>query len=75
MKNYFWRPKPIGAKADINQHRDEQRRLEAKVAELESIAQPNNMEAAALRTYRHFLAQLLASKANAADRIGRRAAT
>lgn len=70
--SYFWTPRPISLKADVARHREEQARLEAKIAELEMIAHPTDMEARALRAYRSFLTQLLQSKAEVTSKIGRR---
>jgi hypothetical protein len=72
INKYFWNPKPLGLKADIKQHLEEQRKLEDKIIELESISNPDDMQIRALRVYRHFLAQLLQSKADVVSKIGKK---
>lgn len=71
MANYFWRPKPIGLNANIKQHMKEQGKLERKIEELENIEHPTEMEIRTLRTYRHFLTQLLQSKADIVSKLGK----
>jgi hypothetical protein len=65
---YFWN-KAKGLNADIERHRAKEQELEAKIAELEGKEDP--MSIAALRTYRRFLYQLQASKANVVSKIGK----
>ena len=66
---FFW-DKAKGLNADIERHRAEEKRLEAKIAELEGKEDP--MSIAALRVYRRFLYQLQVSKANVVTKIGRK---
>lgn len=69
---YFWRPKPVGLKKDIEQHRLEEKALRTKIAELEVIPDPTPFQERALRTYWYLLDQLLQSKANTASKIGKK---
>jgi hypothetical protein len=67
---YFW-DKANGLNADVERHRAKEAELDARIAELE--ARPNDpMAVAALRTYRRFRAQLLQSKAEVVNKIGKR---
>jgi hypothetical protein len=65
--NYFWRQ--CALKADIERHRVEERKLDARIAELEQ--KTDQMSVAALGAYRHLRAQLLASKAEVVSNIGK----
>ena len=66
---FFWN-KANGIKADVERHRAKEAELDSRIAELE--ARPNDpMAVAALRTYRRFRAQLLQSKAEVVDKIGK----
>jgi hypothetical protein len=69
MMKWFWQDAK-GVKADVERHRAKERELDAKIAELEGKDDP--MSIAALRTYRRFRAQLLQSKAEVVDKIGKR---
>lgn len=71
MVSYFWK-KAAGANADIERHRDEERKLVQRIEELEAQDQNDPMVRQSLRTYRHFLCQLQQSKADAVDKIGRK---
>ena len=66
---YFW-DKTKGLKADVERHRAHEAELDAKIAELEGKEDP--MSVAALRVYRRFRAQLLQSKADVVNNIGKR---
>lgn len=66
---FFWN-KAKGLNADIERHRAEEQRLEAKIAELEGKEDP--MSIASLRAYRRFLYQLHLSKANIVSKIGKK---
>ena len=67
---WFWQDAK-GLKADVERHRAKEAELDAKIAELE--ARPDDpMAVAALRVYRRFRAQLLQSKAEVVDKIGKR---
>jgi BMFP domain-containing protein YqiC len=67
---YFWN-KVKGLNADVERHRAKEAELDARIAELE--ARPNDpMAVASLRTYRRFRAQLLQSKAEVVDKIGKK---
>ena len=67
---FFWN-KANGVNADVERHRAKEAELDARIAELES--RPNDpMAVASLRTYRRFRAQLLQSKAEVVDRIGKK---
>jgi hypothetical protein len=67
---FFWN-KANGVNADVERHRAKEAELDARIAELE--ARPNDpMAVASLRTYRRFRAQLLQSKAEVVDRIGKK---
>ena len=72
--SYFWTPanKRIGVSADIDRHRLEEEKLEAEILELESLANPTSLHLRSLRIYREFLAQLLQSKAEAVNKLGRK---
>jgi hypothetical protein len=66
---WFWQ-KAKGLKADVERHRAKEAELDARIAELES--RPNDpMAVAALRVYRRFRAQLLQSKAEVVNKIGK----
>ena len=67
---WFWQDAK-GLKADVERHRAKEAELDARIAELEK--RPDDpMAAAALRTYRRFRAQLLQSKAEVVNKIGKR---
>ncbi len=66
---WFWTDAK-GVKADVERHRAKEAELDARIAELESKDDP--MSVAALRVYRRFRAQLLQSKAEVVDKIGKR---
>ena len=67
---WFWQDAK-GLKADVERHRAEEAKLDARIAELE--ARPDDpMAVAALRTYRRFRAQLLQSKAEVVSKIGKK---
>ena len=66
---FFWE-KAKGLKADVERHRAQEAKLDARIAELEAKDDP--MSVAALRTYRRFRAQLLQSKAEVVTKIGKR---
>jgi hypothetical protein len=66
---FFWGD-TRGLKADVERHRAKEAELDVRIAELE--ARPNDpMTVAALRTYRRFRAQLLQSKAEVVNKIGK----
>lgn len=67
---YFWNP-PKGLNAKIELHRVEQKKLEDKIADLETQEQ-TEMVKRSLATYRNFLCQLLQSKAEAVSNIGKK---
>jgi hypothetical protein len=66
---WFWQDAK-GVKADVERHRAKERELDARIAELEGKDDP--MSVAALRVYRRFRAQLLQSKAEVVDKIGKK---
>jgi len=66
---YFWN-RAQGLKADVERHRAKEQELEEKIAQLEGKEDP--MSIASLRTYRRFLYQLQASKANVVSKIGKK---
>jgi phytoene/squalene synthetase len=66
---FFW-GEAKGLKADVNRHREHEAKLDARIAELEGKDDP--MSIAALRVYRRFRAQLLQSKADVVNKIGKR---
>ena len=67
---FFWN-KAKGINADVERHRAKEAELDARIAELE--ARPEDpMAVAALRAYRRFRAQLLQSKAEVVDKIGKK---
>ena len=66
---WFWQDAK-GLKADVERHRVKEAELDARIAELEGKDDP--MSIAALRTYRRFRAQLLQSKAEVVDKIGKK---
>lgn len=67
---FFWN-KANGVNADVERHRAKEAELDDRIAELE--ARPEDpMAVAALRTYRRFRAQLLQSKAEVVNKIGKR---
>ena len=69
MTRFFWQ-EAKGLKADVERHRAQEAELDAKIAELEGKDDP--MSVAALRVYRRFRAQLLQSKADVVNKIGKR---
>ena len=66
---FFW-TRTRGLDADVERHRAKEAELDAKIAELEGKDDP--MSIAALRVYRRFRAQLLQSKAEVVDKIGKK---
>ncbi len=69
MIKFFWGDAK-GVKADVERHRPKEAELDARIAELEGKDDP--MSVAALRVYRRFRAQLLQSKAEVVNKIGKR---
>ncbi len=69
MIKFFWGDAK-GVKADVERHRAKEAELDARIAELEGKDDP--MSVAALRVYRRFRAQLLQSKAEVVNKIGKR---
>ena len=67
--SYFWE-KANGVNADLERHRVHEAELRERIAALEDKDDP--MSQAALRTYRHFLNLLLASKAQVLEQLGRK---
>ena len=67
--SYFWE-QAKGVNADLKRHRNREAELRAKIDELEGKDDP--MSIVVLRTYRHFLCQLQASKAEVVEKIGRK---
>ena len=67
---YFYGDKSLNA--DIERHRKEEIKLREKIKELESIENPSNFDVRALRVTRHFLNQLLQSKADITSKIGKK---
>jgi hypothetical protein len=65
---WFWQDAK-GLKADVERHRAQEAELDARIAELEDQEDP--MSVAALRSYRRFRAQLLQSKAEVFNKIGK----
>ena len=68
---FFWGDTK-GLKADVNRHREHEAKLDARIAELEGKAEAGPMDIAALRVYRRFRAQLLQSKADVVNKIGKK---
>jgi hypothetical protein len=66
---FFW-DKAKGLNADVERHRAKEAELDARIAELEAKDDP--MSIASLRVYRRFRAQLLQSKAEVVNKIGKR---
>jgi predicted secreted Zn-dependent protease len=66
---FFW-DKAKGLNADIERHREKEKELVAKIAELEG--QDDEMSIASLRVYRNFLCQLQQSKADVVTKIGKK---
>ena len=66
---FFWN-KATGLNADIQRHREKEKELVAKIAELEGKEDP--MSIASLRVYRNFLCQLQQSKADVVTKIGKK---
>ena len=66
-KQKFFFGKVAGLNADIERHRDYEKDLRQKLAEYEEEGNEN-----LIRTYRHFLNQLLQSKADVVSQIGKK---
>lgn len=66
---FFW-DKAKGLNADIERHREKEKELEARIAELEGL--DDKMSIASLRVYRNFLCQLQQSKADVVTKIGKK---
>jgi len=66
---FFW-DKAKGLNADIERHREKEKELVAKIAELEG--KDDEMSIASLRVIRHFLCQLQQSKADVVTKIGKK---
>lgn len=66
---YFYGELPLNA--DIDRHRLEQKKLEEKLAELES-QEMTKMNVRMIRTYRNFLCQLQQSKAEVVSKLGKK---
>jgi hypothetical protein len=64
---YFWGK--VALKADIARHRVEEKKLDERIAELEG--KTDAVSLAAIRTYRHLRTQLLMSKAEVVNNVGR----
>lgn len=68
--SYFF-SKPVGLNADIERHRLKEQELRAKIEELEKLESPDKFQVRALQAYRHFLNQLLQSKADVVSKLGK----
>lgn len=68
-RSYFWRE--IGLNADIDRHRQEEINLRTKIAELEAKESLDYFNQEVLRTYRYLLGQLLQSKAELVEKLGK----
>lgn len=68
---YFWGD-TNGLNSDIERHLKEERSLRAKIEELEAVEHHDISKSVALRTYRNFLCQLLQSKADTVNKLGRK---
>lgn len=68
---YFWND-TAGLNSDIERHIKEEKNLLAKIEALESIEERNALQNASLRTYRNFLCQLMQSKADTVNKLGRK---
>ena len=66
---FFWQ-EARGLKDDIERHRAKEAELDARIAELEGKEDP--MSIAALRVYRRFRAQVLQSKAEVVNKLGKK---
>ena len=66
---FFW-TKAKGLNADIQRHREQEKELVVKIAELEG--QDDEMSIASLKVYRNFLCQLQQSKADVVTKIGKK---
>jgi hypothetical protein len=71
QNDIFWKP-ASGLRADITRHRRKEQNLREYIAELEAIETRTEMEDSVLRAYRHILEQLLVSKGDVANKIGRK---
>ena len=71
MTKFFWKD-ASGVNADIERHRVEEKRLESKIFDLESVPidERDKFHEVYIRTYRHFLCQLRDSKAEVVTKIG-----
>ena len=68
---WFWKD-ASGLNADIERHMKEEKKLMDKIAELEAIEQPSEMDIRSLRVYRNFLYRLQDSKAEVVSKIGKK---
>ncbi|HET8688310.1 MAG TPA: hypothetical protein VFM18_17005 [Methanosarcina sp.] len=68
-KSFFWGEVSLGK--DLQRHKEKEQELRDKIAELEAnpSGEANDIY---LRAYRHFLNQLLLSKAQVASKIGQK---
>lgn len=73
MRNniYFFKD-TLGLKSDIERHRSEENKLRELIEQLESIENPSEMDIKCLTVYRTFLGNLLRSKANITEKIGKK---
>lgn len=71
---YFWTPKPIGLKADIERHREEEKRLLNLIDKMRDAYEGTDNENALkrLRFYLRALDALRVSKAQVLDKLGRK---
>lgn len=70
-KSYFW-AKAAGVNADIERHREKERELQSRIDELEAKPVKTERDLIAIRTWRNFMCQLQASKAQAVSQLGRK---
>lgn len=67
--NYFWQP-ATGLNADIERHRVQEKEIRDKISELEELNDEKYDRY--LKVERYFLGQLLQSKADVVDQLGRK---
>lgn len=67
---FFWEDLPLNA--DIERHRSKERELQEQVSALEALEERDAFQERCLGAYKHFLCQLLQSKADTVSKLGKK---
>ena len=62
---------PTGLNADLDRHTAERDKIQAEIDELEALETRSEMQELSLKSYRHFMTQVMDSRDIVANKIGR----